>query len=154
MRNFILLIILIVLFSVIAHAKVEPKFEKFIEHEEFVVNIELDSVKVIKGPSYPLISIKTQLVLTKPVENFVAKKAVKTLVSTVAADCKNDQLYMSKIESYGVNGDHLLTENEGSILKNPKSKNSPVTGLLLLICNISAKLNEQNKRNSDPMLNI
>ncbi len=142
MKKFVFILALLVsLFSIAAGNEI-PKFERFVDHEDFVLNINVDSVKLIKGPGYPLISIDTQLILTKPLKLAAHEKPVKTYISTVAADCKNDQLYMLKNDAYGEDGSFLATDQEKAVLKNPKSLGSPVTNMLILICNVSANLNK------------
>lgn len=119
-----------------------PKFELFVEHKDFNLNINVDSVKLIKGPGYPLISIDAQLVLSKPIKHPTYKKSIKSYISNVAADCKNDQLYMLKNEAYTEDGSFLATDPEKAVLRNPKLSSSPVTNLLILLCSVSDKMNQ------------
>ncbi len=154
MRNVVLVVLLFLILTSLAFASVKQKFEPFVNHQDFSLGIDLDSVQVIKGPDYPLASLDAQLILKKPQKHPKHKNPIVTFISTVAADCKNDNLLLLKSASFDVKGGLLESASHTIILKNPNHTNSPVTRLMLLMCEASAKANLIKKRNEDPMLNI
>lgn len=154
MRNIILVVLLFLILTSLSFAAVKQKFEPFVNHQDFSLGIDMDSVKVIKGPDYPLASLDARLILKKPQKHLRHKNPIASFISTVAADCKNDNLLLLKSASYDVKGNQLDAAANTIILKNPNHTNSPVTRLMLLMCEASAKANLIKKRNEDPMLNI
>lgn len=132
----------------------KPDFKNFITHKDFKIDIDLNSIRVVKGPEYPMISLDTQFIMTSPVKEPKTQKFIKSIISTVAADCKNDQLIMIKSTAYNLKGALIASDGNELILKNPNDKNSPATNLLILICDLSALANEKIKMSNDPMRNI
>lgn len=149
-----LILLMICTFSFGDATTKKQEFKNFISHKDFTINIDINSIKVVKGPEYPMISLDSQLVMTDPVKEPKTQKLIKYVISSIAADCKNDQLFMLTSSSYDTKGNVISKDDAGVILKNPNDKNSPATNLLMLICDLSAILNEKIRKNNDPMHNI